>query len=147
MSLVDNLRKDMFEASKEGQKEKSEILKMALAQIQNAQVEVEEKLKDVEIEGILRREVKKVKDSIEQFKEMGRDDLVAKETIQLEVLQSYLPEPLSENEIRKVVKTKIKELGAESMREIGKVMGAAMKEFEGKADGNTVKEIVQELLS
>jgi uncharacterized protein YqeY len=147
MSLVDNLRKDMFEASKEGQKEKSEILKMALAQIQNAQIEVEEKLKDVEIEGILRREVKKVKDSIEQFKEMGRDDLVAKETIQLEVLQSYLPEPLSENEIRKVVKTKIKELGAESMREIGKVMGAAMKEFEGKADGNTVKEIVQELLS
>jgi uncharacterized protein YqeY len=147
MSLVDNLRKDMFQASKEGQKEKSEILKMALAQIQNAQVEVEEKLKDVEIEGILRREVKKVKDSIEQFKEMGRDDLVAKETIQLEVLQSYLPEPLSENEIRKVVKTKIKELGAESMREIGKVMGAAMKEFEGKADGNTVKEIVQELLS
>jgi hypothetical protein len=147
MSLVDNLRKDMFQASKEGQKEKSEILKMALAQIQNAQVEVEEKLKDVEIEGILRREVKKIKDSIEQFKEMGRDDLVAKETIQLEVLQSYLPEPLSENEIRKVVKTKIKELGAESMREIGKVMGAAMKEFEGKADGNTVKEIVQELLS
>jgi hypothetical protein len=147
MSLVDNLRKDMFEASKEGQKEKSEILKMALAQIQNAQIEVEEKLKDVEIEGILRREVKKIKDSIEQFKEMDRDDLVAKETIQLEVLQSYLPEPLSEDEIRKVVETKIEELGAESMREMGKVMGAAMKEFEGKADGNTVKEIVQELLS
>jgi hypothetical protein len=147
MSLVDNLRKDMFQASKEGQKEKSEILKMALAQIQNAQIEVEEKLKDVEIEGILRREVKKIKDSIEQFREMGRDDLVAKETIQLEVLQSYLPEPLSEDEIRKVVETKIEELGAESMREMGKVMGAAMKEFEGKADGNTVKEIVQELLS
>lgn len=137
----------MFEASKEGQKEKSEILKMALAQIQNAQIEVEEELKDVEIEGILRREVKKVKDSIEQFTEMGRDDLVAKETIQLEVLQSYLPKPLSEDEIRKVVETKIEELGAESIGEMGKVMGAAMKEFEGKADGNTVKEIVQELLS
>lgn len=147
MSLVDNLRKDMFQASKEGQKEKSEILKMALAQIKNAQIEVEEELTDVEIEGILRREVKKIKDSIEQFREMGRDDLVAKETTQLEVLQSYLPEPLSEDEIRKVVEIKMEELGVESMREMGKVMGAAMKEFEGKADGNTVKEIVQELLS
>jgi uncharacterized protein YqeY len=147
MSLVDNLRKDMFQASKEGQKEKSEILKMALAEIKNAQIEVKDELKDVEIEGILRREVKKIKDSIEQFEEMGRDDLVAKETIQLEVLQSYLPKPLTEDEIREVVKNKIEMLGAESMREMGKVMGAAMKEFEGKADGNTVKEIVQELLS
>jgi hypothetical protein len=147
MSLVDILRKDMFQASKEGQKEKSEILKMALAEIKNAQIEVEEELKNIEIEGILRREVKKIKDSIEQFRKMGRDDLVAKEVIQLEVLQSYLPEPLSEDEIRRVVEAKIEELGVESMREMGKVMGAAMKEFEGKADGNTVKEMVQELLS
>jgi len=146
MSLVNSIRKDMFEASKKGQKEKSDILKMALAEIKNVQIEVEEELTDVEIEKILRREVKKVKDSIEQFGKMGRDDLVSKETIQLEVLQSYLPEPLSEDEIRKVVETKIKQLGAESIREMGKVMGEVMKEFEGKADGNTVKGIVKELL-
>jgi uncharacterized protein len=147
MSLVDTLHKDMFQATKEGQVERSDILKMALASIKNAQIEVEEELTDLEVQKILRKEVKKIKDSIEQFEKMKRDDLVAKEVIQLEVLQSYLPQPLSEQEVREVVKVKVEELGAESMRDMGKVMGVVMKELDGKTDGNTAKEIVQDLLS
>ncbi len=147
MSLTDTLRKDMFQAIKDGKKDESEILKMALASIKNVQIESDEELTDKDIQKILRSEVKKIKDSIEQFEKMGRDDLVAKEVIQLETLQSYLPQPMSEDEVRKVVQAKIKELNAESMRDMGKVMGVVMKELEGKTDGNTVKDIVQDILS
>jgi hypothetical protein len=147
MSLTDTLRKDMFGAIKDGAKDESEILKMALASIKNAQIESDKELTDKDVQKILRSEVKKIKDSIEQFEKMKRDDLVAKEVIQLEVLQSYLPQPMSEDEVRKVVEAKIKELNAESMKDMGKVMGVVMKELEGKADGNTVKDIVQDILS
>ena len=147
MSLVDTLRKDMFQASKDGDVNKSDILKMALASIKNAQIEVEEELSDTDIEKILRKEVKKVKDSIEQFEKMGREDLLSKEKSQLEVLESYLPELMGEDEVRKVVEKKIDELGAKDMKDMSKVMGVVMKELDGKTDGNTVKNIVQELLS
>ncbi len=147
MSLLDTLRKDMFEASKEGLREKSDILKMALASVKNAQIEVEEQLTNQEVEKILNKEVKKIKDSIEQFEKMGRNDLVAREEIQLGVLQSYLPKPLSEDEVKKVVEEKIAQTKAEGMSDMGKVMGAVMKELEGKTDGNTVKNIVHQLLS
>jgi hypothetical protein len=146
MSLTDTLRKDMFKAIKDGAKDESEILKMALASIKNAQIESEKELTDKDIQKILRSEVKKIKDSIEQFKKMQRDDLVTREVLQLEVLQSYLPQPMSEDEVKKVVEAKVKELNAESMRDMGKVMGVVMKELEGKADGNTVKNIVQDVL-
>jgi len=146
MSLTDTLRKDMFKAIKDGQKDQSEILKIALASIKNVQIESEKELTDKDIQKILRGEVKKIKDSIEQFNKMQRDDLVARETIQLEGLQSYLPQTMSEDEGRKVVQAKVKELNAESMRDMGKVMGVVMKELEGKADGNTVKNIVQDVL-
>jgi len=147
MSLTDTLRKDMFQAIKDGKKDESEILKMALASIKNVQIESDGELTDKDIQKILRSEVKKIKDSIEQFKKMERDDLVAKEVIQLETLQSYLPQPMSEDEVRKIVEAKVKELNAESMRDMGKVMGVVMKELEGKTDGNTVKDIVQDILS
>lgn len=137
----------MFEASKEGLREKSDILKMALASVKNAQIEVEEQLTNQEVEKILNKEVKKIKDSIEQFEKMGRNDLVAREEIQLGVLQSYLPKPLSEDEVKKVVEEKIAQTKAEGMSDMGKVMGAVMKELEGKTDGNTVKNIVHQLLS
>jgi uncharacterized protein YqeY len=137
----------MFQASKDSQVEKSDILKMALASIKNAQLEVEEELKDADVEKILRKEVKKVKDSIEQFEKMGREDLLKKERSQLEVLESYLPELMSEGDVKKVVEEKITQLGAEGMKDMGKVMGAVMKELDGKTDGNTVKNIVQDLLS
>jgi len=147
MSLVDTLRKDMFQASKDVDVNRSDILKMALASIKNAQIEVEEELSDADVEKILRKEVKKVKDSIEQFEKMGREDLLSKEKSQLEVLESYLPELMSEEEVKKVVEKKIEELGANGMKDMGKVMGVVMKELDGKTDGNTVKNIVQELLS
>lgn len=148
MSLVDTIRKDMFQASKEGNSTKSDILKLALAEIKNEQIALgKEELEENEVEKILRREVKKIVDSIEQFEKMQREDLVQREKAQLEVINEYLPELLGEDEVRKIVEQKVKEIGAVSVKDMGKIMGVVMKELDGKADGNTVKAIVLELLS
>ena len=136
----------MFSASKEGNTEKADILKMAMASIKNAQLASEEKLSDADMEKILRKEVKKVQDSIAQFTQMGRNDLAEREKHQLEVLEQYLPKQMSEEDVEKVVKAKVEELKPEGMRDMGKVMGAVMKEIGGNADGNVVREMVQKHL-
>jgi hypothetical protein len=146
MTLLEKLRKDMLTALKSGNKDKSQTLKMVVATIKNAQIESEKELTDKDIEKILRKEAKKTEDSIEQYQKMGRDDLVQKEKQDLEIIESYLPELMSDEEVKKVVEKKIKETGAQDMRDMGKVIGAVMKELEGKADGNTVKDIVQSML-
>lgn len=136
----------MFSASKEGNTEKADILKMAMASIKNAQLASEEELSDADMEKILRKEVKKVQDSITQFTQMGRNDLAEREKHQLEVLEQYLPKQMSEEDVEKVVKAKVEELKPEGMRDMGKVMGAVMKEIGGNADGNVVREMVQKHL-
>lgn len=146
MTLLEKLRKDMLTALKSDDREKSQILKMVVATIKNAQIESDKELTDKDVEKILRKETKKIEDSIEQYKKMGRDDLVKKEKSDLEIIQSYLPELMSDEDIKEVVEKKIEETGAQDMRDMGKVMGAVMKELEGNADGNTVKNIVQSML-
>lgn len=147
MSLIDTIRKDMFLASKEGRKEESDILKMAIAAIKNVEIEKGSDLEDSDMEKILRKESKKIEDSIFQYKQMGRIDLVENEEIQLSVLKRYLQELMSDNEVESFVKAKIDELGAKDKRDMGKVMGVVMKELNGKADGGVVKKFVDQLLS
>lgn len=147
MSLLETLRKDMFSATKDGNTTKADILKMAIAAIKNAEIEKGEVLDDKEIVKVLRKEVKKIQDSIAQFTTMGRQDLVDRETKQLEVLQEYLPKQMSEEEIKKVVKAKIVELEAEGMKDFGKVMGVVMKELAEQAEGGMVKDIIESLLN
>ncbi len=93
------------------------------------------------------KEVKQRKDSIEQFEKGGRQDLADNEQAELTILQKYLPEQMSEEEIRAVVKEIISSVGASSMQDIGKVMGALMPRVKGKADGTLVNKIVKEILS
>jgi hypothetical protein len=147
MSLLEQIRKDMLTALKSGEKDKSQTLKMVVATIKNAQIESEEELTDEEVEKILRKETKKIEDSIEQYQKMERDDLVEKEKQDLEIIEAYLPELMTEEEISKVVEQKIEQLGATDMRDMGKVMGTVMNELNGRADGNTVKNIVQSMLA
>jgi hypothetical protein len=147
MSLLEQIRKDMLTALKSGEKDKSQTLKMVMATIKNAQIESEEELTDEEVEKILRKETKKIEDSIEQYQKMERDDLVEKEKQDLEIIEAYLPELMTEEEISKVVEQKIEQLGATDMRDMGKVMGTVMNELNGRADGNTVKNIVQSMLA
>lgn len=147
MSLTDDLRKDMFTFSKEGNTNASDILKMALASIKNAQIAQDSELTEQDIEKILRKEVKKIEDSIAQFTQMGRNDLVEKETSQLEIIKKYLPELMSEEDIKAIINNKIEELNISGMGDMGRLMGAVMKETAGKADGNTVKNLVTQILT
>lgn len=147
MSLAETFRKDMFEATRNHDINKVDILKLSLASIKNVEVEKGEPLDDSEIVNVLRKEVKKIKDSIEQYEKMGREDLLQKEKSQLEVLNSYLPQLMTEEEVKVVVSKKIKELGVSDIKDMGKVIGAVMKELNGKTDGSVVKDAVQSLLS
>ena len=147
MSLIDQVRKDMFKASKDGRSFESDILKMVIASVKNEEMKKGKELKDVDIEKVLRKETKKIKDSISQYEKMERKDLVEEEQKQLDILEKYLPELMSEEDIKKVVEAKASELEISSIKEMGKLMGIVMKELNGKADGGVVRQVVQDTLS
>ncbi len=96
---------------------------------------------------VVQKQAKQRRDAIEQYEQAGREDLAAKEREELEVLKDYLPRQLDEDEVRTVVQRIIAETGASSLRDMGKVMGLAMKQLRGKADGRMVQAVARELLS
>ena len=147
MSLLETIKKDMIEASKKGDVDSTNILKLAIASIKNEEIAKGDKLSDEEILKVLRKEESKIKDSIEEFTKMGRKDLIERESRQLKVISSYLPKLMSREEIEKVVSKAVADTHAEGLKSIGAVMGIVMKELNGKADGSVVKEVVQEFLS
>jgi uncharacterized protein YqeY len=147
MSLTDSIRKDMFEEVKSGNTVNADILKLVLADIKNEEIAFDKELSDDEIVGVLRKREKKSKDSIFQFSEIGRNELVKRETEQLHVIERYLPTLMNDEEIEKVVKKVITENSISGIQSMGIVMGMVMKELNGKADGSVVKSIVQSLLS
>jgi uncharacterized protein YqeY len=102
---------------------------------------------DEDILGVIQNQAKQRRDSIDQFKTAGRQELVDKEAQELEILSVYLPEQMGEEEVTKLVKEAIAQTGASSMTDIGKVMGALMPKVKGKADGNLVSGIVRTQLS
>ena len=147
MSLLETIRKDMIEASKKGDVDSTNILKLAIASIKNEEIAKGDKLSDEEILKVLRKEESKIKDSIAEFTKMGRKDLIERESRQLKVISSYLPKLMSREEIEKVVSKAVADTHAEGLKSMGAVMGIVMKELNGKADGSVVKEVVQEFLS
>ena len=102
---------------------------------------------DEDVLAVIQKEVKQRKDSIEQFEKAGRQDLADKEKAELAILESYLPEQMGEEEVRKLVEEAVATTGASSPQEIGKVMGALMPKVKGKADGGMVSRLVKEALS
>ena len=147
MSLLETIKKDMIEASKKGDVDSTNILKLAIASIKNAEIAKGDKLSDEEILKVLRKEESKIKDSIAEFTKMDRKDLIERESKQLKVISSYLPKLISREEIEKVVSKIVADTHAEGLKSMGAVMSVVMKELQGKADGSTVKEVVQEFLS
>lgn len=146
MSLLENIRKDMLDASKQGDDITVDILKLVIADIRNEQIALDKELTDEDVLKVLRKQEKKIKDSIEQYTKMGRDDLVSRESAQLKVIEKYLPSLMSEDEITKIVSRVIADTNASGIQSMGLVMGSVMKELNGKADGNLVKDVVGKLL-
>jgi len=120
---------------------------MVRSEIKNREIALRHELSDDEILKLLGTMVKQRKDSINQFKKGGREDLVAKEEQELEILNVYLPEPMDALEIENIVKTVIAETGAAGKKDMGKVMQAVMALAAGRADGKEVNRMVSSLLS
>jgi hypothetical protein len=106
----------------------------------------DEKLPDEEVVGVIRRLAKQRKESIEQFRSGNRPDLALKEEAELKVLEAYLPQMMSRDEIKKIAETKKAEMGVTDKSKMGILMGAVMKELKGRADGGDVKAVVEEIL-
>ena len=148
--LHEDIKTETKQALKEGDKTKLSVLRNIKTEMTNELVETghtpQDTLDDEKALEVIGRLAKQRKDSIEQFKEGGRDDLVETEEAELEILEEYLPEQLSKEEIEPVVREKVEELGTNDMSDMGKLMGAVMGELKGQADGNDVREVVEKVL-
>lgn len=148
MSLLETLNQDMKQAMKNKDKETLSVIRMMKASIQNELIKLgKDSLTEDEELTILSREVKQRKDSLQEFKSAGRDDLVNKVEMEISVVQKYMPEQLSQEELSKIVLQTIKEINASSKKEMGKVMSAVMPKVKGKADGSLIKDIVLQKLN
>lgn len=151
MALKETIITDLKDAMKSRQKDRLRVLRSLKAKMLEKEISVrkggEAELGDEQVTEVLMKAAKQRKDSIEQFKEGGRDDLVQNEREELRVIESYLPEMLDEDEIREVARKKIEATGAKDLSDMGKVMGAMMQELKGKAEGAKVSKVVREELS
>ena len=147
MSLRDRIQTDVTAAMRPGDALRRDVLRMA----QNAVYAVEKRdrreLGDDDVGAILSREVKTRRESIDAFRKGGREDLAAKEEAEIAILSEYLPQPLTDDEIRDLVAAAVAETGAASARDMGRVMGVLSPRTRGRADGRRVSELVAQALA
>lgn len=147
MSIKEQLTADMKEAMKSHDKDRLSVIRFVRGAIRQAEIDGGHKeLSDEDVIGVISKEVKMRKDSIEEFKKGGREDLVAKTQAEIDVLMPYLPAQLSEDEIRALVKEAVEKTGASTPKDMGKVMGMLMPKVKGRADGKLVNTIVRSML-
>ncbi len=145
--LREKIAEDMRAAMKARESTRVATLRMAMAAVKNAQVEAGHELDDDEVVGVLTKEAKKRRESISAYQDAGRDDLVEVETAELAVLEAYLPEQLSDEELSEIVDAAIAEAGASDATEMGRVMKLVMPKVRGRADGATVSGLVRARLA
>ncbi len=146
MSLKEQIKNDIKEAMRAKDTAKRNTLRNLNAAIKQIEVDERRELSDADVEAILMKYAKQREDAKAQFADAGRDDLVAKEEAELAIVKSYLPEPLSEAELETIIKEIIAQTGAQSMKDMGKVMGAAKAKVGSRADGGTISKMVKGLL-
>ena len=147
MSIFNNIKTDMYNAMKAGEKVKSTALRTALSKIKDKQIEKRDPLNDDEIIKVLRGLVKQRDESIRLYIDAERVDLADNEKLEKKYLETYLPNMLDNEEVRIIVKAAIKDLNADSINDIGKIMPEVMKRGKGLIDGNIARQIVVSLLS
>ena len=146
MSLKDLIIEDMKNAMRAGDKLRLGAIRMALAAIKQKEVDERITLDDEAVLSVLEKMLKQRRESITQFRDAGREDLAKREEAEAEILSAYMPEPLAEAELDAIVKTAISESGAESMRDMGKVMAIVKAQAQGRADMSAVSARVKALL-
>ncbi|MBQ7477643.1 MAG: GatB/YqeY domain-containing protein [Selenomonadaceae bacterium] len=147
MSLKDRISEDMKAAMKAHEKDRLAVIRMVRSAIRQTEIDGKKDLDDEGVIAVISKELKMRKDSLEEFRKGGRDDLVEKTQAEIDVLLPYLPEQLSEDEVKALVKEAVEQTGAASVKDMGKVMGVLMPKVKGRADGKMVNSIVKGMLS
>jgi len=145
--LKQKLADDLKQALRGGDKVKCSVIRLLLAAINNTEIARQAKLEDADIYGVIAKEIRQRKESIDAFKQGKRDDLVAQEEAELAILQEYLPAQMTKEEIVAEAQKIIAEVGAAGLGDKGKVMPKLIAQLKGRADGRLINEVVTELLS
>ena len=146
MTLTEIIKSDMHQAMKEREKDKVRVLRSIISKIKDKQIEKRDSLSEVEELNIIKNSVKQIKESILIYKKANRVELVEKESTELSILESYLPKMLTHQETKDLVSLAIKETGAKSMSDLGKVMPVIMKLGGGLIDGKKANIMLRELI-
>jgi|TARA_B100001750_G_C15517570_1_gene608538 uncharacterized protein YqeY len=146
MSLKTEFSEETKRAMRERNVARRDLMRFILAAVKNLEIELQREANDEEILQLLGKQAQQRKDSIESFQAGGREDLVAKEEAELAIISEYLPEQMSENEIRVLVEAVILEVGASGPQDMGKVMGKIMPQVKGRADGRLINQMVRDSL-
>lgn len=147
MEIQNRLSEDLKTAMKAKEKIKVQTIRMVRAQLKDFQIAKRDELTEEDEISVLTNAAKKRKEALELYEKSDRQDLIEQEKQELEIISAYLPAQLSKEEVEKVVLKVMEEVEASSPQDLGKVMGATMKDLKGKADGKMVQEIVREKLS
>ena len=147
MSLKEKLNEDLKQAMRDKEVVKRDSIRAINTMIKQIEVDERRVLDDAEVIKLVQRGIKQREEAISQYRAAGRDDLVQKEQEQVDVFMLYLPKQLRDVELENGMKEIISEVGATSLKDMGKVMGAASKKFAGVADGKRINEMVKKLLS
>ena len=146
VGLRQKLSDDLKQAMRGGDKVRRLVIRLVMAAIRNAEISKQADLDDADILGIIAKEVRQRRESIEAFKQGNRQDLVAQEEAELTILNEYLPKQMTHEEIIVAARRVIEELGAQGPGDKGKVMPKLIAQFKGKADGREINAVVTELL-
>jgi len=143
----EKLSADLKDAMRSKDALRKRVLRLALSAVKNSEIDKQGELTEDEIVKIFQKEVKERRDTIEGAQKAGREDLVREAEAEIAVLEEYLPQPFSDEELAALINETIKAVGATSMREMGQVMSAVMPKIQGRAEGKTVSKMVRQLLS
>lgn len=146
MNLKDQIKNDIKEAMKNKEVERRDALRLLSSAMKQIEVDERIELDDDAVIKIIQKQLKQRQDAMEQYKSAGRDDLYDKEAAEVAIFETYLPTQLSDAELEEAIKTIIAQTGAESMKDMGKVMGAAKSSVGAQADGKRINECVKKLL-
>jgi uncharacterized protein len=144
--LTEQIRADLTESMKARTAERTSTLRMLQAAVKNEQISAGHELSDEEAMAVIRKGIKQRQDSVEQYTKGNRPELAAKEQAEIEILKSYMPPELSEAELESGLREIIASTGAQSKKDMGKVMKEATARYKGRADGKKIQEIVGRLL-
>lgn len=147
MNVLDQLNQDLKDAMRNRDKQRLSVIRSVKSSLQNEVINKGQELIDDEVLSVLNREMKQRKESLYEFEQADRKELVDKTNIEIQILSEYMPSQLSDEELRQVVLEMIDDVGATSKSDMGKVMGAIMPKVKGRADGSKVKNLVQQSLS